>query len=134
MNYELFAEVDSFNAGGDGGENLVRDGFHLFGHFGYGQCFVEEDDWVAFFCFDAGDVDHAGIHAYIADYRAAYASDKRLAYAIAEQAIQSIGITDGEDGYRRITFDECLTSITDGVAGRYAADLEDDRFEGTDVL
>lgn len=87
MNNQLVLYIYSLYALRDRCEDFVWDGAECFGYAFDGHCFAEDFDGVTYF--DAGhdaDVDHAQIHADIADCRAFNASDNEFGMAVAEAA------------------------------------------------
>ena len=82
---------------------------------------------------DVGDVDHARVHADVADNRAALSIDQDLPASVAEVAIQSVGVSDRDDSDPGITFHITHTAITDRIPCGYVLYLQDRRLQGADV-
>ena len=124
---QLFPVIHPFYPWRNRGKYLVWDGLQLVRKFADGEFFTEDDDRVSFACVDIGDVDHAGIHADIADDRAALAVDHDFAAAIAEMTVQAVGITDRDNRDAGIALYIAHPAITDGIACRNVLYLQDSR-------
>ena len=82
---------------------------------------------------DAGDVDHAGVHADISDDRGFPAVDDEAPFSAAKPAVQAVGIAD-RDGRRThgMLCDDSVAAVADRIADRNLFDLDDAAFERAD--
>ena len=95
---------------------------------------TEEDDLVAFAAGDVGDVEEAHVHAHRADDGHLAAVDDDAAVAIAEMAVETVGIPYGDDGDACGTLGNKAAVVAYAVALRDVLDLRDARLEGADGL
>ena len=130
----LIYVIDAFDAGGDGGEDFVGDGADGVGEDGGGEVGAEDDGLVALAAVDVGDVDHADVHADIADVGGRTAVDEAITIAVAQSAVESVGIADGDGGNTRRPLQSGATAVADGVALWYVAHLQNGGLEGGDSV
>ena len=95
---------------------------------------TEEDDLVAFAAGNVGDIEKAHVHAHRADDGHLAAVDDDAAVAIAEMAVEAVGIPYGDDGDARGTLGNEAAVVAYAVALRDVLDLRDARLEGADGL
>ena len=108
---KLFFVVDTFYSLGHAGEDFVGDGIQFFSEFGDRNVSSEDFNLVADFCINIGDIDHAGVHANIADDRCPFPSHEHFSDSVAQVAVQAVRIADRDDGDVRGTESETFTSI-----------------------
>jgi len=94
----LITHDDAFYASRNGGEDLVRDGAKDGGEFRDGGVFPEDGDGVPYLAGDAGDVQHAHVHADVADGGGAVAVHAEGGGAAAKVAVNAVRITHGNGG------------------------------------
>ena len=121
--------VDALHTVGDAGEYLVGDGVDGVAEHGDGQMLAENLDAVALGTVDVGDVNHADIHTDIAHILGALAVDEAVAVAIAEMAVQTVGIAYGDGGYHAVAGEHSLAAVAHRIASRHVAQLQDGGLE-----
>ena len=80
-----------------------------------------------------GDVDHGLVHADIAHHGATLATYVYLAAIIGEAAVETVGITDRNDGYSAVLTETGMTSVTYRLAGTNGLDRQDSGLQRTNV-
>ena len=78
-----------------------------------------------------GDIDHTYIHAYVAHIIGFLAVDQAVGVAVAQMAVQTVGITNRYGGYARVSGYLALTAVTHGLTLFQLADLQYGGLEGT---
>ena len=130
----LFLIVDSLDAGGDAGEDFVGDGAGGAGYLLQEGGVAEDGHFVVFGAIDSGDVEEAHVHADVADDGHKPAVDEHLCVAVAQMAVEAVGIADGGDSDARGALRHPRTVVAHAVALRDVFELRDAGFEGADGL
>ena len=71
------------------------------------------------------DIDHAGIHADVADDRNSFPFDEHVTDTIAQVAVQTVGVSHGNDRDTGGTGGKAFTTVPDGLSFRYFPDRGD---------
>ena len=117
--------IDALDTGCDGGEELIGDGT-CGGGIALEEVAVAEDDrTVALVAVDIGDIDEAHVHADGSDNGGFVAADEDVPVAVAEAAMEAVGIAYGENGDAGGTRGLPAAVVADGVTGRDFLDLRD---------
>lgn len=80
-----------------------------------------------------GDIDHRLVHAHIAHYRAAFSAYIDLTAVVREAAIETIRITDRDDGDGAVFGKRRMTTVTDRLTSFNGLDGEDSGLERADI-
>ena len=86
-------EIYAFYPVADTSEHLVWYGVEHVGEYGYGQIVTEYLHGVALMAVYARDIYHRNVHTYIAHILRTLASYDTVAVAVAQFAVQSVGIS-----------------------------------------
>ena len=113
-------------------KNLVRNRSQDVGQFGDGGILAEDGDGVADFHVETGDVQHAHVHADVADGGGAVAVHAERGVAAAEVAVDAVGITHGDGGDDGARGGLAPSTVTDGVTLAQVLDLQDFALQGSD--
>ena len=100
-----------------GDQNLVRDGAQDAGQFAGGRVLAKNGDGVAHGAGDTRNIQHAHVHANIADGGRPVAIDAEGSIAAAQVAVQSVRITNGNCGDDGAFLGMAPSAITDCVVG-----------------
>ena len=98
----LVLEVNAVDPIADACEHFVGDGVEGGREGGHGQRVAEDLYAVAFAAGNVGDVDHRYIHADVAHVGGRKPVHQAVATTIAQMAVQSVGITNGNGGNWRM--------------------------------
>ena len=117
-------EKDPFHALTHRSEHFVGNGVELLGE-SFGRQVVAEDfHAVAFATGDVCHVDHAHIHTDVAHIGSALSVDQTETVAVAETAIEPVGVTDGDGGDARRTIHHRAPTVAHGGACGDVANLQ----------
>ena len=92
----------------------------------------EDFNLVADFCINIGDIDHAGVHANIADDRCPFPSHEHFSDSVAQVAVQAVRIADRNDGNAGGTEGVAFAAVADGLSLRDIPNGHDVRLEAAD--
>lgn len=126
--------VYSLDSVADTGEHLVGDGVQGIAEHSHGQMVTEDLHRVAFLAVNTCDIDHRHVHTDIADILCLLAIDKAVAVAIAEMAVQSVGISDRYGCDDTVMIDLAFAAVAHGITGGYVAQLQNRRLQRRDVV
>ena len=106
-------------------ENFIRDGSQLFRQFGDRDVFPEYFHFITDGGIRVGDVDHAGIHTDIPDDGYPFSFHEDVSDTIAQVAVQTVGVSHGNDRDTGGTGGKAFTTVPDGLSFRYFPDRGD---------
>ena len=109
-----FTIVNTLDAGCHAGENLVGDGAAHLAQLLDGHVLAEDFDRVAHLAGGIGHVNHHGIHADVADGGAEFAAHPHAHVAVAEVAVEAVGIADVHRGDAAVALQDTLAAVADG--------------------
>ena len=91
-------EINALDAVADAREHRVRDGVEHIAEHRYGQMLAKNLNLIALLTWDVGDIDEGHIHTDITYVLGLLTIDEAVAMAIAQVAIQTIGIANRYGG------------------------------------
>ena len=95
---------------------------------------AENFNAVAFFAGYSGYVNHCYVHTNVANVRSFLPINQTVGVAIAQMAVQSVGITNGDGGDETVALEAFAATVTHGLAGPDAAQLENGGAQSADVV
>lgn len=107
----LFLYIHPLYSCADSRKHLVWYGAKGIAEFGYREVVAEDFDRVAFLAFYVGHINHADIHADVAYVFGRLAIDEAMAVAVAEVAIETVGIADRDGGYATVACQGGATAV-----------------------
>jgi len=111
------------DSGRDAGEYFVGDGADGIAQYSDWEVIAKDEGMVSRFAFYVGDIDHADVHADVAYVFGPLAVDEAVAVAVAQTAVESVGISDWYGCDARRTVEDGAAAVADGVACGHVADL-----------
>ena len=126
--------IDALHAVADAREHLVGDGVELVGEHGDGQMVAEDLHTVSLATGDIGHIDHADVHTDVAHIIGALPIDEAVAVAVAQMAIETVGIAYRDSSNDAIAIDERMAAVADTRTGRHMAKLEDGGLQRRDIV
>ena len=126
--------IDALHAVADARKHLVGDGVELVGEHGDGQMVAEDLHTVSLATGDVGHIDHANVHANVAHIVGALPIDETVAVAVAQMAVETVGIAYRDSSNDAIAIDERMAAIADTRTGRHMAKLEDGGLQRRDIV
>lgn len=133
-NRNLLLYIDLLYAAADGSENLVRNGVEGVGEDCYREVCAEDFYAVAFLAVDVGNIYHRYVHADIANVWRFLAVYETVAVATTEVAVESVGITDRNGCYARVSFQNAALAVANGVFLADITDLENCGHQRRDIV
>ena len=98
IKYEFLDIINPLHPGRNRRQHLVRNGLQHVAQHRYGEVVAEELDAVALLAIDAGDVNHADIHADIPHVGRTLAVDQAVGVAVAQAAVIAAYYSQGREG------------------------------------
>ena len=126
--------INALDPVADTGEHFVGDGVQGIAEHSHGQMVTEDLHRVAFLAVNTCDIDHCHVHTDIADILCLLAIDKAVAVAIAEMAVQSVGISDRYGCDDTVMIDLAFAAVAHRITGGYVAQLQNRRLQRRDVV
>ena len=126
--------IDALHAVADARKHLVGDGVELVGEHGDGQMVAEDLHTVSLATGDVGHIDHANVHANVAHIVGALPIDETVAVAVAQMAVETVGIAYRDSSNDAIAIDERMAAVADTRTGRDMAKLEDGGLQRRDIV
>ena len=126
--------IDALHAVADARKHLVGDGVKLVGEHGDGQMVAEDLHTVSLATGDVGHIDHANVHANVAHIVGALPIDETVAVAVAQMAVETVGIAYRDSSNDAIAIDERMAAVADTRTGRHMAKLEDGGLQRRDIV
>jgi len=126
--------IDALHAVADARKHLVGDGVELVGEHGDGQMVAEDLHTVSLATGDVGHIDHADVHADVAHIVGALPIDEAVAVAVAQMAVETVGIAYRDSSNDAIAIDERMAAVADTRTGRHMAKLEDGGLQRRDIV
>lgn len=99
-------KVDPLDAVAHRGKHLVGYGVKFVRQYGYRQVVAKDLNRITLLAVDARHVDHAHVHADVANVRSFLSVNQTVAVTVAKVTVQTIGIANGYGGNARIAFDK----------------------------
>ena len=99
-----------------------------------GQVVTKDDGMVAHTAVDVGHINHADVHADVPHVVSPLSVHQAVALAVAQTAIQSVGISNGDGCNARRTLQHGATAVANGVACWNVAYLEDGCLQGRHII
>ena len=134
LHLPLFLNEDSLNAGADASEDFVRDGADGIAEDTDREVVAKDGDVVACLTVDTRDINHAHIHADVAQVRCFLTVDKAVAVAVAKTTVEPVGITDRDGCHAGWMIDKGFATVANGIACWHFARLEDGGFQSCHVV
>ena len=126
--------IDALHAVADARKHLVGDGVELVGEHGDGQMVAEDLHTISLATGDVGHIDHADVHADVAHIVGTLPIDEAVAVAVAQMAVETVGIAYRDSSNDAIAIDERMAAVADTRTGRHMAKLEDGGLQRRDIV
>ena len=126
--------IDALHAVADARKHLVGDGVKLVGEHGDGQMVAEDLNTVSLATSNVSHIDHADVHADVAHIVSTLPIDEAVAVAVAQMAVETVGIAYRDSSNDAIAIDERMAAIADTRTGRHMAKLEDGGLQRRDIV
>ena len=130
----LLLDVDALDAVADTREDFVGDGVEGIAENGDWELVAKDDHLVALFAVDTCDVNHANIHADVADIWGFLSIDQAVAMTVAQMTVESVGITDGYGSYAAVAIHKTLSAVANGLPRAHITYLKNGGLQCRDVV
>ena len=127
-------KVDALDAVADRGQDFVGDGVEQACQLCGREVVAEDFDRVAFAAVRVRHVNHADVHADVADIVRALTVHQTVAAAVAEVSVQAVSIANRNGGDARVTLQNSAAGVAHAVPFRALADLKDGGAQRRHVL
>ena len=122
---QLILEIHALDTVGDTCEHLVGDGAEGVAEYGDGQVLAEDLHLITLGAGDIRHVDHRHIHTDITHVLGLLTIHQTIAVTVAEMAVQTVGIADGDGSDHTVALDLALTAVAHRLTSRHMAHLKD---------
>jgi len=127
-------EINAFHSVADAGQHLVRDGVENIAQNGDWEILAENLNLITLLTRDVGDIDKGDIHTDITYILGLLTVDEAIAMAVAQVAVQTVGIADRNSSNDRVALKLALAAVAHRLALGHIAHLEDGGLQGADGM
>ena len=126
-------EIHPLHPVADTCQNLIRDSVEGIGEYCYWEIISKYFYAITFLTWDVGHVNHTNIHADVTYIFRLLAVYETIAMAIAEMAVETIGIAYRNSGNHAVLLKNCPTAISNTFSCRNMANLENCGLQCADI-